>query len=247
MSRILARSWASRAAAFSIPRVSRTGRLQGLLGGEAELELASALELGVELSAEQEGHVGDPQPEQRDHHASDRAVGLVVGAEVGDVEREADRGRQPYQDRHEGAHRDHPEVGEVDVGRRVVEERDDHHHDEREHRPLGPAPDHDEVVAHPDGTADRLCHRSADDQDHQRRRAERDGHDGEDDLHRPHPPERPPLGDLVDAVHRPAEGTDVARRRPQRAEQTQDQRQPQLWHRGEVGQGVLDPAGWCHW
>src|SRR5215469_4465159 len=49
---------------------------------------AAALELGVELGAEQDREVGDPQPDQHDDHAGDAAVGLVVMAEVGHVEGE---------------------------------------------------------------------------------------------------------------------------------------------------------------
>src|SRR5436190_16401688 len=52
-------------------------------------ELPFALELGVELRPEQEGEVGDPEPDQEHHHAGQGAVGLVVGAVVRDVYAEA--------------------------------------------------------------------------------------------------------------------------------------------------------------
>ena len=42
----------------------------------------------------------------------------------------------------------------------------------------------------------------------------------------PQLPDRPALLDLVDPVHRPPEGADIARRRPQRAGQTDDQAEP---------------------
>src|SRR5918995_7345690 len=61
----------------------------------AGAQLARALRLGVELDAEQHRHVRDPQPEQEDDDASERAVGLVVGAEHGDVEREQRGGDEP--------------------------------------------------------------------------------------------------------------------------------------------------------
>ncbi len=57
-------------------------QLERLLGGDADLQLTAALELGVELGAEQQRDVGDPQPQQGDDDAGDRAVGLVVGAEA---------------------------------------------------------------------------------------------------------------------------------------------------------------------
>ncbi len=56
------------------------------------------LEFGVELGSEENGDVGDPQPDQKDHHAAEVPVGLVVGAEVGDVDGERSRGEQPEDD-----------------------------------------------------------------------------------------------------------------------------------------------------
>src|SRR3954453_15851097 len=40
----------------------------------AILELLAALDLGVELDAEQQRHVGQPEPDQEDHHARERTV-----------------------------------------------------------------------------------------------------------------------------------------------------------------------------
>src|SRR3712207_8047088 len=48
----------------------------------ALLELLGALDLGVELDAEQQRQVGDPEPDQEDDHPGERAVGGVVVAEV---------------------------------------------------------------------------------------------------------------------------------------------------------------------
>ena len=63
--------------------------------GDARLELARALELGVQLGAQQQRQVRDPQPDQEDDDPGDAAVGGVVGGEVGDVEGEARRRGQP--------------------------------------------------------------------------------------------------------------------------------------------------------
>src|SRR5690348_18378704 len=52
------------------------------------LDLGAALALGVHLVAEEDRQVGDPKPEQQHDEAAEGAVGLVVGAEVGDVEGE---------------------------------------------------------------------------------------------------------------------------------------------------------------
>jgi hypothetical protein len=56
------------------------------------------VEFGVELRAEQDREVGDPQPDEEDDDAAQSAVGLVVGVEVGHVEREPGRGDDPHED-----------------------------------------------------------------------------------------------------------------------------------------------------
>src|SRR4051794_21335536 len=53
---------------LDVARVPR-GELELLLGGDPGLELAAALELGVQLGAEEQRQVGDPQPQQRHDHA----------------------------------------------------------------------------------------------------------------------------------------------------------------------------------
>src|SRR6478735_133827 len=70
--------------------------LDGLLGLDAALQLASALDLGVELRSEQQREVGDPQPEQEHDDPGQRAVGLVVAGEVADVEPERERREHPH-------------------------------------------------------------------------------------------------------------------------------------------------------
>jgi hypothetical protein len=52
------------------------------------------LGLGIDLAAQQHGQPGQVQPEDQDHHARERAVGLAVGAEPGHIEGEAKRGQQ---------------------------------------------------------------------------------------------------------------------------------------------------------
>src|SRR5512146_2610291 len=51
--------------------------------GRPFLDLGLPLELGVQLVAEEDRHVADPEPDQKRDQAAERAVGLVVGAEVG--------------------------------------------------------------------------------------------------------------------------------------------------------------------
>src|SRR5829696_95965 len=66
-----------------------------LVGRVALLDRLAALHLGIELRAEQDDDVRDPQPGEEDDHAAEASVGLVVGAEVRDVEREQRRGGDP--------------------------------------------------------------------------------------------------------------------------------------------------------
>ena len=90
---------------------------------------------------EEQRQVGDPQPQQEHDGAGQRAVGLVVAGEVGDVEAERGRGHDPGDDREDGPEADPAELGLLDVGRRPVEDRHDQHHDQQQHRPLRDAPD----------------------------------------------------------------------------------------------------------
>ena len=53
-----------------------------------------AFGLGVQLGPEQDRDTGQVEPEDQDDHARERAVRLAVGAELLDVEREAERGDQ---------------------------------------------------------------------------------------------------------------------------------------------------------
>ena len=106
-------------------RVSRGGSWTVSSAAHAGLQLAASLELGVELGAEQQGEVGDPQPEQEHDDAGQRAVGLVVAGEVGDVEAERGGGQHPHDDREEGADADPAELRLLDVRSGVVQERHD--------------------------------------------------------------------------------------------------------------------------
>jgi hypothetical protein len=67
----------------------------------ALFDLGAALTLGIELMPEENRQVSDPEPDQQDYQAGERAVGLVVGAEVGDIEGEGGRGNRPDDDRHQ--------------------------------------------------------------------------------------------------------------------------------------------------
>src|SRR5580658_5659630 len=62
---------------------------------------------GVQLGAEQYRQPGQVEPEDEDHHSGERPIGLAVRAELGHVEREAERGEQE-DDRAEQAARADP-------------------------------------------------------------------------------------------------------------------------------------------
>jgi hypothetical protein len=117
----------------------------GLVQGVSEMpasDSAAALELGVELGAEQDGYVGDPHPDQEDDDAAEAAVDLVVVAEVGDVHGEQGSGNQPEHDGDEAAGADPLEaVPGVRAG--PEQEGENQADDDQQHRPLRDVPDGD--------------------------------------------------------------------------------------------------------
>src|SRR3954453_3424593 len=119
----LARLVALQAAALLLRGRGRAvGQLDVLVGArDAGLELAPALDLGVQLGAEQDREVRDPQPDEEHDDAGQRAVGLVVGREPGHVEREQRRRDDPHHDGQDAARRDPGELVLLRVGRGVVQ------------------------------------------------------------------------------------------------------------------------------
>ena len=57
--------------------VARLGEFVGL-SQRAAFDSAGMLQLGVELCSEEDGQVGEPQLDEEDDDARERAVGLVV-------------------------------------------------------------------------------------------------------------------------------------------------------------------------
>src|ERR1700761_7111158 len=95
--------WSGR---FLLGRLVARFELDLTLGpGPAFGELEAALALGVQLVAEEDRQVGDPEPDEQRDQAAERAVGLVVGAEVGDVESKEGGGDDPDDDRHQAPRR----------------------------------------------------------------------------------------------------------------------------------------------
>src|ERR1700686_5493498 len=56
------------------------------VSGRAGLDLASALNLGIQLSTEQDHRIGDPQPHEEDDNATQGTIGLVVRGKARNVE-----------------------------------------------------------------------------------------------------------------------------------------------------------------
>ena len=159
----------------------------------------------------------DPEPDEQRDQPAERAVGLVVGAEVGDVEGEEGRGDDPDDDRDQAAGRHPLEAAQLHVRRGVVEDGDHQQEDERHHRPLGDVPDVDRGRADTDRPGDRVDHRPGERPGRDgEQRQQQDHRQGDEDLQRPQLPERPPLGRLVDDVRGAHEGADVAGGRPER-------------------------------
>ena len=91
--------------------------------GGLRFDGAGAVELGVDLEPEKDGDVGQPQPDQEDDESGHRAVGLVVGREVDDVEREQGRDHEHQQDRDDAARADPLDAGLLGVGAGPEEQR----------------------------------------------------------------------------------------------------------------------------
>src|SRR5204862_3206004 len=83
--------------------------------GHPGFDLTLPLELGVDLDAEEQHAVRQPEPDQERHDAAERAVRLVVGAEVRDVEREGDRSNEPDDEREDATRADPTEPLAPDV------------------------------------------------------------------------------------------------------------------------------------
>ena len=201
-----------------VRRVARR-QLELLLGaGGAGLELAAALELGVELGPEQHRDVGDPHPDQQGHDPAEGAVGLVVGAEVGHVEGEQARGEDPDRHREHAARRDPLELRQLRVRGGVVEDGDH----QQDHQRAGPATWRSSTSSgrcRPGRCASLsasaigpLMTSATSTSASSRTIASVMSH-----LDRAQLVDRPPLAGLVDLVGRAREGAHVARGREQRA------------------------------
>src|SRR6187401_615755 len=54
------------------------GQLEFTLCAQSGLQLPASFEFGIQFGTEQQGQVGDPEPEQEHDDAAERSVGLVV-------------------------------------------------------------------------------------------------------------------------------------------------------------------------
>ena len=84
-------------------------------GRLAGLALLAALQLGIELGSKEDREVRDPQPDEQDDDAAERAVGLVVRREGRDVEGEQQRHDDEDEQRQEPAGADELEARLLDV------------------------------------------------------------------------------------------------------------------------------------
>jgi hypothetical protein len=95
--------------------------------------------LGVELGANQDRQAGEPEPEQQDDDAADRAVGLVVIGKAQDVEVEPERNRKPRHRRENRFGRD-PDPFLFRIRREVIDDSDPRRDEYKYDRPLQDPP-----------------------------------------------------------------------------------------------------------
>src|SRR5450755_1063748 len=91
------------------PRIAQLDERFGV-GRRSAGHRPAPFELGIELGAEQDGNVGDPQPHEEDDDRGEAAVDLAVVSEVRDIEGEETRGDKPADDRYEAAGTDPAET-----------------------------------------------------------------------------------------------------------------------------------------
>ena len=236
-------SSASCRAALSETTVSRGRQLDDLLGLDSCLQLASALEFGVELGTEQQRGVGEPEPQEEHDRSAQRAVRAVVVAEPADVERESEGTDDPEHDRQQGTDAHPPEARLLHVRGRVVQHRDDHRHHEQHEGPLRIAPDGQHRVRQSEPLIDLVRQSSGQCRTEEQDRGADDDDQADEDVERAQLPHWPTLVDLVDAVHRPSERADVGRRAPERSQGADDQRKARAVRLGERGDRPAELIG----
>src|SRR4029078_7686518 len=84
---------------------------------QAQLQLASALNLCVQFPTEQQSEIRYPQPQQENDRARQGSVGPRVGREVGDVQTEYACQQNPSHDGHRSASTDPSEAWMTNVRR----------------------------------------------------------------------------------------------------------------------------------
>jgi hypothetical protein len=91
------------------------GRLKFDLGWFAAAQLAAAFRLGVDLGTEEKREGAEPEPGQEHDHCRKGAPGLVVGAELADVDGEQAGSGKPDQDGERRAEAEEAPARMVDI------------------------------------------------------------------------------------------------------------------------------------
>ena len=179
-----------------------------------------ALELGVDLPAEQHGERGEVQPQHHHDDCTERAVRLVVLAEVRGVDRERDRADRP-EDRCDERSRRRPAPTRLGtIGRVAIHERQAQDHAAEEDHPaqhIREHPAHDpETCVGKGGRHDGNGREGDDEEQHCAK--------GEHECHGLAVDEAPLLLLVVRNVERIHQVSDTGRGRPERNEDSEDGR-----------------------
>ena len=100
-----------------------TALADGFFRADGGVSAGLPFQLGVEFGADADHVGGDVEPHQEHDDRTQRAEGLVVAAEVADVEGEADRGEEPGEGRGDGADADPLHFCRGPAGRVAIEDR----------------------------------------------------------------------------------------------------------------------------
>ena len=196
------------------------------------------LQLGVQLGAGQHDISRDPQPEEHDHHGPERAVGHVVGAEVADIEREADRGRDPHQRRHHRSGRDPSPFGLAPRGAEAIDRWRELAIRNSDQEREAHDPDQDRGA---EAQGEQAHHRRHDDDRGQRRHEPDDPADGEGDGDEVEADEAPLLVLLIGDVQGGEQRLGPRRGAPERDQEADDD--PPAHTPAREARELVDPAG----
>jgi hypothetical protein len=158
-------------------------------------------DLRVQLRTDEDGQAREVEPEKNDDNPTQRAVGLVVVAEVPEVQLQTERRRAPEEGREDGAGRD-PDPVLFSVRREVVDQSNRGRDQREDNRPLQDPERPFEYRAQVHRVGEVFYQRRACDDKRDRGQDEERDPERQSDRDHPHSPERAVFRDVVRRIER---------------------------------------------